>query len=238
MRHYFEWESSFHDQGSSGAALFLFLLKNLTLWSFYVGPALTLTLLAAPRVWRDHRIRPLFAPVIVLLAGLALSQTVVPQYAAPATAATLALLVQGIRHLRFARVRGIAIGVPLLAAMAVTSILMLATRTVAGAGPGGDNSSWCCAPGARHPGRADILRDLDKIPGNHIVLVRYAPTHFFHDEWVYNGADIPNARVIWARILSREENRKMVNYYRGRRIWLLEPDAQPPTMRELQPTPP
>jgi hypothetical protein len=236
MQHYYEWESSFHEQGSSDAVLFLFLLKNLVLWSFYVGPALTLTLLAAPRIWRDRRIRMLLAPTAVLLAGLALSQTVVPHYAAPATAAILALMVQGIRHLRFARVRGVAIGVPLLAAMALTTVLMLVVRTVSGAGPGGDNSSWCCALGARHPGRTDILHDLEKIPGKHIVLVRYAPTHFVHDEWVYNDADMANSRVIWARILSREENRKMVNYYPDRRVWLLEPDAQPATMRELQRT--
>jgi hypothetical protein len=233
MQHYYQWESSFHQQGSSDAVLFLFLLKNLILWSFYVGPVLTLTLLAAPRIWRDRRIRPLLAPVAVLLAGLALSQTVVPHYAAPATAAILALVIQGIRHLRFARVRGVAIGAPLLAAMALTTVF-LAVRIATGPRTGGDNSSWCCAPGARHPGRADVLRDLEKVPGKHIVLVRYAPTHFFHDEWVYNDADIPSSRVIWARILSREENRKMVNYYGDRRVWLLEPDAQPPTMRELQ----
>jgi hypothetical protein len=238
MAHYFQWESSFHEQGTSDAVLFLFLLKNVVIWSFYVGPALTLTLFAAPQIWRDRRIRFLIAPTFVLLAGLALSQTVVPHYAAPATAAIVALIVQGIRHLRFARFRGIAIGVPLLAAMAATTVFMLAARTVAVAGTNGDNSSWCCAPGARHPGRAEVIRDLQKIPGNHIVLVRYAPTHFFHDEWVYNDADIPGARIIWARVMSREENRAMVKYYGGRRIWLLEPDAQPPTMRELQPSAP
>jgi hypothetical protein len=238
MQHYYEWESHFHQQGTSDAVLFLFLLKNVVIWSFYVGPVLTLTLLAAPRIWRDRRIRLLLAPVIVLLAGLALSQTVVPHYAAPATAAILALVVQGIRHLRFARIRGMAIGAPLLAAMALTTVFVLAVRIGGGIGTGGDNSSWCCAPPAPHHGRADVIRDLQQIPGNHIVLVRYAPTHFVHDEWVYNGADIPNARIIWARILSRDENRQMVKYYGGRRIWLLEPDAQPPTMRELQPTAP
>ncbi len=238
MQHYFEWESSFHQQGSTDAVLFLFLLKNVIIWSFYVGPVLTLTVLAAPRILRDRRIRPLLAPTIVLLAGLALSQTVVPHYAAPAAAAIVALVVQGIRHLRFARFRGMAIGAPILAAMALTTVLVLALRIVNGAGTNGDNSSWCCAPPARHPGRADVLRDLEKIPGKHIVLVRYAPTHFFHDEWVYNDADIPDARVIWARVMSRDKNRAMVQYYSGRRIWLLEPDAQPPTMRELQPTAP
>jgi hypothetical protein len=238
MAHYFQWESSFHEQASSDAVLFLFLLKNLVIWSFYVGPALTLTLLAAPRVLRDRRIRPLLTPTLVLLVGLAFSQTVVPHYAAPATAAILALVVQGLRHLRFARLRGVAIGAPLLAAIALTMLVMLVTRVAAGAGPNGDNSSWCCAPGARHPGRAEVVRDLTRIPGNHMVLVRYTPTHFFHDEWVYNDADIPGARIIWARVMSRDENRAMVNYYRGRHIWLLEPDAQPPTMRELQNTAP
>jgi hypothetical protein len=234
MARYFQWESSFHAQASTDAALFLFLLKNLIVWSFFVGPVLSLSLLAAPRIWRDRRVRLLLAPAIALLAGLGLSQTVVPHYAAPATAAILALVVQGIRHLRFARVRGFAVGAPLLAAMALTTVFILTARVVKLGAGSGDNSSWCCAPPARHPGRADVLRDLLKQTGNHIVLVRYAPNHFFHDEWVYNDADIPGSRVIWSRLLSREENRAMVNYYSDRRVWLLEPDTQPPSIRELQ----
>ncbi|SRR5579871_363392 len=230
MQHYFEWESSFHAQADSSAVFFVMLLKYTTLWAFYVGPALTPALLFALFAWRDRRIRPLIAPAAVLLAGLALSQTVVPHYAAPATAAIVALLVQGFRHMRFAR---LSIGPALVAAVVLTMFATIAVRAAGGPGANGDNSSWCCVPPARHPTRDDIARDLKKLGGNHIVFVRYTPAHFVHDEWVYNDADIASARVVWSRVLTKEENRTMVAHYPGRRVWQFEPDAQPPVLREI-----
>ena len=60
------------------------------------------------------------------------------------------------------------------------------------------------------------------------MFVRYTDAHEF-DEWVYNGADIGAARVIWARDLGAE-NAKLIGYYPGRTVWLLEPDVSPPRL--------
>jgi len=63
--------------------------------------------------------------------------------------------------------------------------------------------------------------------GKHLVLVRYAPHHWEHEEWVYNGADIDSAAVVWARDMGAEANREIRAYYAKRQIWCLEPDRRP-----------
>jgi hypothetical protein len=75
-------------------------------------------------------------------------------------------------------------------------------------------------------GRASIDGELASLAGQHLVFVRYSPQHLFH-EWIHNAADIDAADVVWAADLGEEENRKLIEYYTTRRVWLLEPDAKP-----------
>ena len=71
-----------------------------------------------------------------------------------------------------------------------------------------------------------LIADLQRRGGHHLIIVRYTPTHYIHDEWVYNDADIDGSTVVWARDMGEERNRELVDYYRGRRqVWLLEPDT-------------
>ncbi|HEV2445107.1 MAG TPA: hypothetical protein VGS58_04265, partial [Candidatus Sulfopaludibacter sp.] len=88
----------------------------------------------------------------------------------------------------------------------------------------------------RNPERRIFVRDaLDRVPGRLLVFVRYSPRHRFQDEWVYNRADIDGARVVWARDLGADEDRTLVDYYRGRTMLLLEPDAVPPLLSPYAP---
>jgi hypothetical protein len=76
--------------------------------------------------------------------------------------------------------------------------------------------------------RIFVNRQLAQIPGRVLVLVRYSPLHIFQDEWVYNGADPANSRIVWARDLGAEQDQELQQIYRGRTVLLFEPDARPP----------
>jgi hypothetical protein len=51
-----------------------------------------------------------------------------------------------------------------------------------------------------------------------------------HEEWVYNHADIDGSAVIWARDMGDARNRELLDYYRDRKVWLLEPDRPAPAL--------
>jgi hypothetical protein len=86
--------------------------------------------------------------------------------------------------------------------------------------------------------RIEVARQLAGTPGRLLVFVRYWPQHIFQDEWVYNGADIDGQRVVWARDLGDDEDRKLAQYYRVRTLLLLEPDSRPPRLEPWEPAPP
>jgi hypothetical protein len=83
--------------------------------------------------------------------------------------------------------------------------------------------------------RIAVKQQLEQAPGDLLVFVRYAPQHTFQEEWVWNAADIDNARVVWARDLGTEENAKLLAYYPTRTPLLFEPDTRPMRITRYQP---
>jgi hypothetical protein len=71
--------------------------------------------------------------------------------------------------------------------------------------------------------RAKVEAELEKLPGDHLVIVRYSSDHDPHADWVHNPADVDAARVIWARDMG-PDNGELLDYYKTRSVWLLEPD--------------
>ncbi|MBV9762177.1 MAG: hypothetical protein JO340_16565 [Acidobacteriaceae bacterium] len=82
--------------------------------------------------------------------------------------------------------------------------------------------------------RRAVLVDLNRQPGPQLVFVRRLPWRD-SSEWIQNRADIDSARIVWARDLGSESNKKLRDYYPGRAAWLLEPDAIPPRLRPYPP---
>lgn len=75
-----------------------------------------------------------------------------------------------------------------------------------------------------------VIQQLHVHPGQQLVFVRLglSPTS---ENWIHNGADIDTSTIVWARDLGDENNRKLIDYYRNRTVWLFEPDAIPPRLR-------
>jgi len=93
----------------------------------------------------------------------------------------------------------------------------------------GQYQTWDVLNHGDPEGRGAIHEQLAKAPGTQLVFVRYWPQHVFQ-EWVHNAADIDSAPIVWARDLGTAENAKLIGYYRGRSVWLLQPDARPPRL--------
>jgi hypothetical protein len=70
--------------------------------------------------------------------------------------------------------------------------------------------------------RVSVAAKLDSIPGQHLVIVEYAPAHQPLYEWVYNRADIDASRVVWARKMDRDSNCRLFAYFNQRQLWRVE----------------
>jgi hypothetical protein len=75
--------------------------------------------------------------------------------------------------------------------------------------------------------RREVEQRLSDMGGRDVVLVRYAPDHSIHQEWVYNGAQIDSQEVVWARDRGPERNRSLLEYFDDRGAWLLSADDHP-----------
>jgi hypothetical protein len=200
-------------------------IKAALTWEFYFAPVLTLPLFLLPRVLRDRRIRFL---VIAGAVGLGSSALVVffnIHYVAALVPVMLAVLLQGMRHLRTWRWEGRPTGQFLVRAMVVMCVLMIPVQThILAAAP--KPGSW----EAIGPERVALEAQLRSLPGPHLVLVRYRPNHDPFLDWVFNGADIDRQKVVWARDMGANKNEELLRYYSDRRVWLLEADDLPPRL--------
>jgi hypothetical protein len=75
--------------------------------------------------------------------------------------------------------------------------------------------------------RARLLAQLQAMPQEQLVFVRFAPRSKSFYDWVYNSADIDNAKVVWAMDMGIARNQDLVDYYKDRQVWLVEPDQNP-----------
>lgn len=199
-------------------------------WAFYLGPLLSVALIALPfgrwNRWTWFAASTVGVTVLAVLttnAGL-------PHYLAPAAPLIFVLVVEGSRSLGPWRRRGGRIGrrwVPVLSVLWLLQLLFVAVVF-----PTAMRALRWGEP------RARLRARLERMDGEHLVIVRYGPSHVFYQEWVYNEADIDRARVVWARELAPDSNRELLAYFQGRRVWLVEPDRNPEALVPYElPTP-
>lgn len=225
---------------TAGGIVLSSLATVLKIWYFYFGPALTLPLVMFPWLFRDRRFRFLLLAFAVSMAGNFIIFFFYPHYASPVTCVFLALVLQSLRHLRACRWEGKRSGVFMARAVPAIAVAMLALRIAA---PRLQQQSYMpqtwCSPGPENLERARVLDELSEMPGKHLVLVRYKRFRTIwalqFNEWVYNDADIDAAKVVWAHEMGGKADEDLIEYFAGRRLWLMEPDHDPPRLSPYLP---
>jgi hypothetical protein len=191
------------------------LWKIESLWLFYIGFLFTPFAVALPYRWHRRKIK--FALGICgLLVVVSLAETgIYPHYVAPITCLVILLLVECLRQVRVVKWRGRPIGKSLV--HWVLPMLLFSAIVPFALSQPLKQSGWPME-------RTRLLKALEERPGRQLVIVRYGPGHSPHQEWVYNRADIDAARVVWARGMNPQEDRKLLDYFKDRTVWRLQVD--------------
>jgi hypothetical protein len=191
-------------------------------WQVYLVPPLPFVLIALPCAARDRRLRVPWMIGGIFVIGLAVEVWFLPHYFAPATALLYLFLMQCMRHLRWFRWRERPVGLAFVRAVCgvyAASVLLRIGLAVAHVHP---EKEW------QHGDmeRAAIAQELDALPGKDVVLVKYAPDFDLDREWVFNKADIDGSKIVWARDMGPEKNQELLDYYRGRKFWIVEASGE------------
>lgn len=219
MRHFYTTQDPDLRRSSREEPLTRLLGKAASLSDFFVGFwPVSIVLLLLPFPLRSTEERVTITLALVCLASVAILIIAFPHYAAAFAGVIVLRSLQVLSRLSNWRKP---VG-PALAA-GIIAVLVLTGR---------DSLSRALAARAADFGaaRAAMNRRLSEMPGKQLVLVRYAPGHNDQNEWVFNGANIDDQKVIWAREMTRDEDRPFLQYFGGRRVWLLEPGQSPPKL--------
>jgi hypothetical protein len=206
--------------------------KVLRLALFYLGVGLVIPLLALRPATARPWVRLAGVGCLVQLLGLTLTYYggCNPHYVAPAAGLLAVLIVAGLRQLYVWRWHGRRLGQAVVYAIGLSYPFLLVLSALA---------EPAIPAEATHVARAALLRQLEHDPRRHLVVVRYhhpRPHGLGHEDWVFNEADIDAARVVWARAINPEADRRLLDYFGDRQAWLLEVQVDQGTYR-LSPHP-
>jgi hypothetical protein len=200
--------------------------KTLQLWRFYFGPAFSLPLVAFPWILRDRRMRLALVAGAVFCLGWLVETWTFPHYVAPATGLVYLVVVQCMRHLRLWRRNGNSVGLDLVRAVPIVCVGMIVLRIAGILVHAPIEPRWPVG----NLDRVAVVNRLNSVPGDHLVIVRYGPSHNVDRDWIYNAPDIDKARIVWARDMGKEQNLELLHYFHDRHVWLMAGDDSPPRL--------
>jgi hypothetical protein len=207
-------------------------------WRFFIGPFLTPALLFLVWAIRDRRIRLWMLASIPFVIDKATYHAWFPSQNAPATVLIVLLVVQCWRHLRVwqrGHHWGVAMSRFLMTSFALAIVLGALGRAVEPIIPDRLRHLppiWESLYPARRL-RDDVTDRLARVPGKHLVFVKYSPGHCFCEEWVFNGADLASQRIIYVRPYSPASDEALIRVFGDRDAWVVEPDERPYKLSRL-----
>lgn len=203
--------------------------KLLSLWMFFLGPALTAILIGlAWGGWRGNGVLPMLGVSTFIVGHGVIGWMLLPHYAGPIVGCIYILLLRGMRVLSL-RGRQRRMGLALRNAVLLTCAGMFVMR-----GFGAErfpaiyqepSFAWYNYGRQANYPRWQMERKLGNLGTKHLVLVHYDAGHSADMEWVYNRADVDGSSVVWARhVADRGKLQELLNYYKDRRVWMIFPD--------------
>ena len=87
--------------------------------------------------------------------------------------------------------------------------------------------TWCSPHLFDELNRGSVQTALESKPGPQLALVRYRHDRVHPVDWVQNLADIDRQKVVWANDLGPQQNQELIDYFKDRKVWLVEPDKLP-----------
>jgi hypothetical protein len=194
-------------------------LKLTVIFGFYIRSwPLTIPLATVPFLASSKRLRVPLAILMFFVLCLFLEKAILPHYFAPVVAAFFLLLIAALRLLstwKFDRT----LNGKMLIAIIITAFVGQFCRDMLLQQSPAITDTTTFAFRRRH-----VLESLQKTSGHHLVLVQYGANHSFHEEWVYNDADIDGSMVVWAHDIDPARNQPLLNYYPDRTVWRLDPE--------------
>jgi len=219
--------------------ILLSFVKIAFLWIFFFGivfvvPLFALAIMLPSGIsYKDlsPRIRLLLLVTLCSVTGLMLPVYINVHYAAPMTGAVYLIVVLAMQRVRRWRWHGQRTGLAIVRSTVTVCLILLILRASLRAVhlplPESMPKTWC-SPEAEVRGRAKVQAMFAKESENILAIVRYRRPHDPWNEWVYNGADIDGSKVVWARDMGSEKNQELLEYFKNRQVWLVEPDGNPP----------
>lgn len=197
-------------------------------WRFFLEWVFTLPLFVLPFLLKNSWVRFAFVTILVLLVAMMLVAFNFGHYSAPIVCLVYFLVLQCLRRIYLFSFNKKPVGKFIVWSVPVYSILLIFLPIALGSDPFYyvNPSPWESAPRSLPTmwsfKRTNLISELNKIQGNHLVIVRYLPGHHIEQEWVFNEADIDNSKIVWARSMTEERNCELMKYFSSRQIWLLE----------------
>jgi len=228
MRDFYGWELGEFEKDRTVAGFFRSSTEKLRQWwQLYLGPAMSLPLLALPWAAFDRKLRLPLLVLIFLLIAFSVQTWTLPHYASPATGVLYLVVAQCARHLRLWRWRGGTLGPSLVSMIPLVGCALILLRVVAVVTHAPIEPRWPRG----NLDRVAMARKLAQLPGKQLVVVRYEPHHDFDWEWVWNRADIDGSNVVWARDMGDDANQELLVYFKDRHVWRMDGDMSPPSLQ-------
>lgn len=204
-----------------------------TAWRFYVGVFYSLPIVLLVFLLKDRQVILGGGMMLCALTASVLYPFFSPHYIAAYSCVIAFLIIKGMMTLFEWSVGGKLIG-PLIVVFLVSGGVMASLRIVP------SMANWHLA--ANSPPttfRKQVIDRLTRFGGRHVVFVYYSADHSFHNEWVYNAANVDDAPIVWCRGIDATEDTEVTRYYKDRHFWIAnvepgmvrvshyQPDLQP-----------